>query len=140
MKYTIEIDVVPGRCHMLMNTFIKALKQSGYTYKLSCNDEIKDFEKIICEEVSKELGVEITPYDLKKDTNKGEIVCARQICMRYKNLNMSLAMSAKPYGRDHATTLHSVKVINNRYNTERPYREMIKRIESRIGKKLVENN
>jgi chromosomal replication initiation ATPase DnaA len=109
MKYTIEIDVKPGRCYMLLSKFLKALKLGGYKYSIYYKESSVDFEKIICDEVSKELGIDIMPIDLLKDVNKSEIVCARQICMVYRNKTMSLRQSAMPYNRDHATALHSKK-------------------------------
>ena len=56
----------------------------------------------------------ITENEMVENTRKEEIRFARQVCMVLLNCSgLSLAKSGLPFNRDHATVLHSRKVISN---------------------------
>jgi chromosomal replication initiation ATPase DnaA len=67
---------------------------------------------------------------LNTTCRKRELVNPRQlhIYIRRCFYKMSLAVSASVYGKDHATALHIVTVINNLIETNRLYREDTKKV------------
>lgn len=73
-------------------------------------------------------------------TRKKEIVGARQIEMYFSKIytEESLKTIGKYLGgKDHATVLHSIGVVNNLYDTEKAYREDIDNIDKRIKDQVL---
>lgn len=107
---------------------------------------IKDMEEILVEQSKQEISpyavpgvIVFEPIDLiqsivcdlynikslKEDCKKrsGELVEARQICMAlyyhlYKIRGASLSDAAEPFGKNHATVIHSIRTIRNRLATQ----------------------
>lgn len=81
----------------------------------------KDYEKSFLKVLETESG--ITFSKIREDTKfRGrDAVEFRQIHMtfRHKCMRLSLALSAEPYGKDHATALHAVKTVRNFATTDK---------------------
>lgn len=78
----------------------------------------------------------ISPLDIDIRTRKREIVFARQLCMSVARLatSNSLSVIANDYGhKDHATCIHSVKTINNLYDTDKELRNIIANCMAKFG-------
>lgn len=59
--------------------------------------------------------------DLSKKNRKREMVLPRQLCMAMLNIHgYSNTKAAQPFNKDHATTIHSRKVISNIVDTKYP--------------------
>ena len=72
-------------------------------------------------------------------TRKGEVVQARQMTHYFlrKYTKLSLSVIGKIAGnKDHATVMHSIKVVNNLMSTEKAYKEIIDTIDSAIKKNI----
>jgi len=67
----------------------------------------------------------INPLWLPVKTRKREVVEARQVLMvyRHETLKQSQAAAAAPYGKDHATVIHSQKTVKNLLQTDRCFKE-----------------
>jgi hypothetical protein len=76
------------------------------------------------------------PEDLIfKKTRKREIVKARQICQYFgkEKVNTSLSFIGYVMGdKDHATVLHSHRVVNNEIDTNKKYKQEIEQINKMI--------
>jgi chromosomal replication initiation ATPase DnaA len=81
----------------------------------------QEIQQIICK------GEGITPSLLQDKTRKREIVFTRQtvIYFLHRYTRESLLKIGKHYGKDHATALHSIKVIKNLIETDRIIRTKI---------------
>jgi len=69
------------------------------------------------------------PELIIKKTRKREVVEARQVVMvyRHKTLKKSQVEAAKPYGKDHATVVHSQKTIKNLLETNTIFKDKYER-------------
>jgi chromosomal replication initiation ATPase DnaA len=74
--------------------------------------------------------------DLMKKTRKPPVVYSRQIIVKKMIQSMSLKAASRRFDQDHATALHSRRIVNNMYETEYKYRAMIQRIEERTKCKI----
>jgi len=78
--------------------------------------------------------------EIKSSSNsrKREIVMIRQQCIYFgKRLTkLSLQKLADPFGKDHATSLHSIRTIQNLIDTQKPFAKQMDEIEKLIDKKL----
>ena len=88
-------------------------------------------EFIICH------GEGLTPEIVKQETRKGEIVYARQLIMYFSVLNdvgTYKWIGEQLGGKDHATIIHAVKVINNYRDTDKTKKAKIDYYEKMIDK------
>jgi len=62
-------------------------------------------------------------------TRKREVVEARQVLMVYRHeiLKQSQAAAAAPYGKDHATVIHSQKTVKNLLETNTIFKDKYER-------------
>lgn len=81
--------------------------------------------------------------DLQSKTRKREIVEARQIChwmiknkVCYNRLSLD-AIGKMIGGRDHATVMHSVKLVNNLIETDRVFRERLMVMCNELGARTM---
>lgn len=73
-------------------------------------------EEIVC----KEFGISLEV--LKTVTRKREVVIPRQVALTLISITgISLTLSGKKFGKDHATVLHSKRRTNELLETKHPY-------------------
>ena len=77
---------------------------------------------------------QISYSDIDTPSRKSEYVLARQLLMYFlKSYTLaSLNWIGAEVGKDHATVIHSVKVINNRYETDRSFRDQFDRLDATV--------
>jgi hypothetical protein len=67
------------------------------------------------------------PVEVRKQNKKRirEYVIIRQVSMTLNRLwlGSSLSVSGKPFSKDHATVLHSIKTVKNLKDTDKNFRE-----------------
>lgn len=70
---------------------------------------------------------DIEPKDLSKVSRDPNIVSARNLCIyyRFKVLCFGRTASTKRYGKDHATSYHSIKYIENMCFSNKNFRQTI---------------
>lgn len=91
--------------------------------------------------VSKFYG--ITPSDLNYKTRKREIVECRQIGMYYGKMFTKRSLSQIGLvmgGKDHATVLYSIRVVNNLIDTDKDFRLFCDNVKSRILEEIANPN
>ena len=91
---------------------------------------IESIEKIICE------GQQVTLDQVRQNTRKGEIVFARQLLMYFTWLTKcgtQEEIGSRYAGRDHATVVHAVKMINNYIETDKHKAKLIGEYHNAIG-------
>lgn len=89
----------------------------------------QDILKIVCRELN------VTFDKMVQRTRIREFTQARQLyvyLMRGCNPTMSYESIVSIFGQDHATALHSVRVISNLYDTDKTWRSCIHRISQEI--------
>lgn len=134
MKITIEFDTNNSSIINIIN----AAKASNIDYYIekyetkikSDKITISRIKKVVCE------FFEIEENHLVLKTRKRTIVQVRQICHHFakKYTVKSLSVIGSAIGnKDHATVMHSLKVVNNLMDTDREYREMIIRIDDLLN-------
>ena len=117
------INIFKSKCVLLS---VKAFEINN----INARELTLDFiEKVICKYFN------LTPEKLNSNTNKREIVQARQIAMYFSKIltKHSLAIIGKRFAnRDHATVLHACKNINNLIDTDKDILRQINEIEVKI--------
>jgi len=90
---------------------------------------------IIANEIEKITGIH--PFS-HIDSREREAKQSRQLFAKFmkKYTNYSLGRIGKYIGRDHATILHSIKTVNNYYDTDKDFRELYCNIDQIINLKL----
>jgi hypothetical protein len=85
-------------------------------------------ENMIC------VGAGITPAEIHCKSRNGELKETRQIIMYFakKMTTKTWAQIAGYFELDHATAMHSYKTVQNLIDTDRTFREKIKRHEMRL--------
>jgi chromosomal replication initiation ATPase DnaA len=142
MIYEINITAEPGQSILKLKPYIDILlakaDKLGATNRVLKKQNIKGehFEEVVCEEVSKYFGEKVSVNDLMKKTRKPPVVYSRQIIVKKMIQSMSLKAASSRFDQDHATALHSRRIVNNMYETEYKYRSMIQRIEERTKCKI----
>lgn len=83
--------------------------------------KFENIQQLVC------IGEGIDPNTLQTTTRKREVVFARQLVMYFlrKHTNNTLLLASSYYNKDHATCLHSVKVINNLIDTDKSIRNKV---------------
>jgi chromosomal replication initiator protein len=77
----------------------------------------------------------LLPGSIGLDTNRREVVQPRQIAHYFAKLMTKLTLDQigeKLGERDHATTLWSIKTVNNLIDTNKKYREDIEELDRRL--------
>jgi len=128
-----------GKQRTISQDYINKLLPVLYKFGFNFPDYLLDFETIICEEVSLLLNETVKPFSLYTKSRKKQIVYARNLSMLFRNkiLKNSLAKASEYYNKDHTTLLNSRKVTQNLLETDANFRQMIVRIEGRLGKIFV---
>ena len=77
---------------------------------------------------------QISYRDIDSPSRKTEYVLARQLLMYFLNFYTlgTLKWIGNEVEKDHATVLHSVKVINNHYETSRSFRDQFDRLDAGV--------
>lgn len=73
----------------------------------------------------------IAPEDMQIKTNKRDIVEPRQVCMTFAHKKLGIPIARVGFelaGRDHTTVLHAVRCVVNFYNSNRDFRNRIRRV------------
>jgi chromosomal replication initiation ATPase DnaA len=88
---------------------------------------------VVCKYLSTE-GLTLNYKSICVKTRKREIVEVRQICCYFlqAKLDMKWCVMAKFLNIDHATCLHSVRVVNNFIDTNREFKNKITELENLI--------
>jgi chromosomal replication initiation ATPase DnaA len=142
MIYEIKITAEPGQSMKFIYCYIKRIIELtalvGIKVEVNKKQNIKGdhFEEVVCEEVSKYFGEKVSVNDLMKKTRKPPVVYSRQIIVKKMIQSMSLKTASSRFDQDHATALHSRRIVNNMYETDYKYRSMIQRIEERTKCKI----
>jgi chromosomal replication initiation ATPase DnaA len=145
MSYAITLTVkaLPQyeKCEKLIADFIRDASRLKLKIEVkSFKQEIKlsEFEKIVCDEVSQFFNDPVCRAELFFKTRRRPVITVRAIVMtKMQNGSASSTGAGKRYGLDHATALNAKKNVENFYSNEKLYQEMIQRIESRSGCKVL---
>lgn len=83
---------------------------------------IPGIRRVTIEEIAAEIW-EIDKELLYHKTRKREVVEARHVLIKYRReiFGHSLAKAAEPYNKDHATTLNSIKRVNEFNETDKAF-------------------
>lgn len=75
------------------------------------------------------------PEELCRKTRQAAIREPRQIAMflAYKYLRMKTTEAGRAYGKDHATVIHSTRVVRSLYETDKFFRQRIHQIMAQLG-------
>lgn len=86
-------------------------------------------KQLVCDQ----YGISIDLLNSK--TRKREVCEPRQICMFLgrRHLKMTLQECATPFAKDHATVLHSIRIVSNLYETNNEFRKTLQLVMQRIG-------
>ncbi len=82
----------------------------------------------MCKYIFKEEGFPDWRYDRMKNARTEKLKTARQICMYFGHIyfnGVTLKQLAEPFNRDHATAIHSIKVVRNRAEVEKDFKRKI---------------
>jgi chromosomal replication initiator protein len=134
MKVTIEFDTGYSSIVNIINT----AKASNIDYHIEKYEARVKSDKMTINKIRKVVCdfFEIEENHLVLKTRKREIVQARQICHHFarKYTKRSFSEIGRSIGnKDHATVMHSLKVVNDLMDTDREYREMIIRIDDLLN-------
>lgn len=79
---------------------------------------------------------QVNPATLKQKTRLAEVVELRQItcyiCRCFSGVNVSSSTIGRALGIDHATVLYGIRVVNNRMDVEKGYKENVEVIKQRF--------
>lgn len=115
-----------------MNLDFVQLKRPEYTTNITFPEmkalipaneyDIMETLETVCEVFAHDLA-DVLKHN---NSNKREYVQVRQITMTLAKLQsrMSLTAIGNPFGKDHATVLHSIKTVKNLIDTDPAFREM----------------
>lgn len=93
--------------------------------------QVERFENLVAKEVQAETGVNPLNY---RHYRGGKVVQARQLflVMMTKYTNRTYESIAGIVNRDHSTINHCIKAVQNQCDTDKRYREMYNRIDTKV--------
>jgi chromosomal replication initiation ATPase DnaA len=142
MIYAIKITAEPGQSLSNVKALISEITDRAIELELEVNisqqDDIliDEFEKVVCEEISKYFFVTVKPTELFKPNRKRHVAWARQICIKKMIYSITLDAAADRFHQTHANAMYGRDSVINMYESNVRYREMIQRIEERTKCKI----